>query len=104
MREIPLAEVLSAHADPVQIAPDSEYKTAGILSYGRGLFERPTIFGRETQYTTYYRLHKDQFVYSKLFAWEGALAVVPSDFDGLFVSQEFPTFDIDLSIILPQYL
>ena len=37
----------------------------------------------------------DQFVYSKLFAWEGALAVVDSEFDGLFVSQEFPTFTID---------
>jgi type I restriction enzyme S subunit len=104
MPEVALAEILAASRDPVRIEPDKEYRTAGILSYGRGLFERPTIVGRDTSYSAYYRLHQDQFVYSKLFAWEGALAVVPSDFDGIFVSQEFPIFDIDSSKILPQYL
>jgi type I restriction enzyme, S subunit len=104
MPEMPLAEILSAHRDPTRIEPDTEYRIAGILSFGRGLFERPAIFGRDTKYSTYYRLHKDQFVYSKLKAWEGALAVVPHDFDGLFVSQEFPIFDIDASMVLPQYL
>jgi type I restriction enzyme, S subunit len=104
MRETVLAEFLSEVRDAVRIEPDAEYRTAGILSYGRGLFARPAIFGRDTKYSTYYRLHKDQFVYSKLKAWEGALAVVPPDFDGLFVSQEFPVFNIDTSKVLPQYL
>ena len=104
MREVSLADVLSARSDSVHLQEDTVYRTAGILSYGRGLFKRPPIFGRDTKYSTYYRLHENQFVYSKLFAWEGALAVVSPDFDGLFVSQEFPTFDIDGSQIIPQYL
>jgi type I restriction enzyme, S subunit len=104
MHEVPLGEVLSPRSDPVRIEADVEYQTAGILSYGRGLFKRPMIFGRETKYKTYYRLHQNQFVYSKLFAWEGALAVVPSAFDGFYVSHEFPVFEIDTSKVLPRYL
>jgi type I restriction enzyme, S subunit len=104
MREIPLAEVLSPSSERVRVEADVEYQTAGILSYGRGLFRRPKILGRETKYTTYYPLRGGQFVYSKLFAWEGALAVVPLSFNGLYVSQEFPIFEIDSTKILPQYL
>lgn len=32
---------------------------------------------------------------SKLNAWEGALAVVPEEFDGSYVSPEYPVFDIN---------
>ena len=104
MREMLLGDIMAPKSDPVQIKADVQYRTAGILSYGRGLFERPVIFGRDTKYSTYYRLTNNQFVYSKLKAWEGAVAIVTKDFDGLYVSQEFPTFDIDVSKILPQYL
>src|SRR5438270_11398433 len=90
----PLGEILVKSDDFTQIAPNENYKTAGILNRGRGLFERPTISGSNTRYTKYNRLHLGQFVYSKLFAWEGALATVTPEFDGLFVSHEFPTFDI----------
>ena len=101
MRERSLREVLVLDTDPVSLEATESYTTAGILSYGRGLFERPVVKGSETSYATYYRIHRDQFVYSKLFAWEGALAVVGDKFDGLFVSQEFPTFTVDARLALP---
>jgi len=104
MREAPLREFLLPARDEVELVDDHTYVTAGILSYGRGLFERPPVRGAATSYKSYFRLRKGQFVYSKLFAWEGALAVVPPEFDGLFVSQEFPTFDIEPSAALPEYL
>ena len=80
------------------------YFTAGIYSHGRGLFRRPPIQGSETSYSKYTRLHTGQFVYSKLFGWEGATAVVGPEFDGLHVSQEFPTFSIDISLAEPRYV
>jgi type I restriction enzyme S subunit len=104
MPDRPLRDVLTLVSDPVRLESDAEYATAGILSYGRGLFKRPVITGAETSYSTYYRLHHGQFVYSKLFAWEGALAVVDSRFDSMFVSQEFPTFAIDAKLATPEYL
>lgn len=104
MPDRPLRDVLTLVSDPVRLQGDVEYPTAGILSYGRGLFERPVITGAQTSYSTYYRLRQGQFVYSKLFAWEGALAIVDEPFDGLFVSQEFPTFAIDTTLATPEYL
>jgi type I restriction enzyme S subunit len=104
MREVVLGELLTPAQDTVRLVPDAEYATVGILSYGRGLFERPIKRGRDISYSTYYRLRAGQFVYSRLFAWEGALAVVPDRFDQFHVSQEFPVFEIERTEVLPQYL
>ena len=50
MRELPLRDVLGSDRASVSLKPDESYATAGILSYGRGLFERPIIKGSETSY------------------------------------------------------
>ncbi|MEV0036980.1 hypothetical protein [Streptomyces sp. NPDC050804] len=100
----PLGSVLTKSDDLVRIDPGREYSTAGLLNRGRGLFKRPTIMGSETQYTRYNRLKSGQLVYSKLFAWEGALAVVPSEFSGMHVSHEFPTFEILKNRADPRYI
>jgi len=100
----PLGDVLTLDLDPVAIEPTATYQTAGILSYGRGLFARPTITGAETSYKQYFRLHRDQVVFSRLFAWEGAAALVVPEFDGYFVSSEFPTFAVDAEQAIPSYL
>ncbi|WBB70595.1 restriction endonuclease subunit S [Micromonospora sp. WMMD812] len=100
----PLSAALHPSSDFVEVHPDGIYQTAGILNRGRGLFRRPAISGRETKYTRYNRLHTGQFVYSKLFGWEGSLAVVPSDFEGVYVSHEFPTFNIDPSAADVEYM
>jgi type I restriction enzyme S subunit len=104
MNDRPLGDMLTLERNPVTLENDQMYATVGIYSYGRGLFERPSVAGRDTSYSTYYKLHCGQFVYSKLFAWEGALAVVDEHFAGMFVSQEFPTFTVNAKLATPKYL
>lgn len=101
---VALDEVLVRERDEVPVQPHETYRTAGICSFGKGLFTREPLTGAETSYKSYFRLRAGQFVYSRLFAWEGAVAIVPPDFDGFFVSQEFPTFAIDASRADPSYL
>jgi type I restriction enzyme, S subunit len=101
MNRFKLGDFLKLTRDEVVLQDDGTYDTAGVLSFGRGLFRRPPVRGSETSYSSYFRLNKDQFVYSRLFAWEGALAVVPPEFDGLFVSAEFPTFAIQSERAIP---
>jgi type I restriction enzyme, S subunit len=100
----PLGTVLRQTRDEVPVELDQTYRTAGIYSFGRGLFARPPMAGTDTKYTTFFRLHQGQFVYSRLFAWEGAVAVVPTEFNDFCVSQEFPTFHIDRQRADPAYL
>jgi type I restriction enzyme S subunit len=100
----PLSAALRSSSDFVDVNPDEKYRTAGIFNRGRGLFHRPIISGGDTKYPRYNRLHTGQFVYSKLFGWEGSLAVVPVEFEGIYVSHEFPTFDIDASVADIEYM
>ncbi|MFH9820845.1 restriction endonuclease subunit S [Streptomyces sp. NPDC017230] len=103
-KQRPLSSVLDESHDFVGVSPENTYRTAGILNRGRGLFLRPVILGKETKYPRYNQLKSQQFVYSKLFGWEGSLAVVPEDFAGVHVSHEFPTFDIDKDVADISYM
>lgn len=78
--------------DAVDVEPGPEYSIAGVYSFGRGLFARGPITATDTSYKKLHRLHEGQLVMSRLKAFEGAVAVVPREFDGWFLSPEFPTF------------
>jgi hypothetical protein len=91
---VPLVDMLVPVRSPVTVSSQGIYSTAGLLNRGRGLFARPPMAGSETKYRTLTMLRPGQLVYSKLFGWEGSVAVVPPAFEGYFVSQEFPVFDV----------
>lgn len=90
-----LGDVLESSPDPVTVHADESYPNVGVLSFARGLFTKPPIDGSVTSASTLYRIRAGQFLYSRLFAFEGAYAIVGQEHDGAFVSNEFPTFNID---------
>lgn len=100
---IQLGEVLKEHRDEVVVQVSDFYDLAGVYSFAKGLLVRGRVSGIETRYKSLTRIHDGQLVMSRLKAWEGALAVVPSEFDGWFVSQEFPTFDLDVNRLDPAF-
>lgn len=102
--KVRLGEVLSQVSDPCAVKPDQQYPNFGIFSFGRGLFAKPPISGMESRATTLFRVRQGQFIYSRLFAFEGAYGLVTAEFDGHFVSNEYPVFDCDSNRILPKYL
>lgn len=99
-----LGECIRLVEDPVTVDAAVAYPNLGIYSFGRGLFAKPPIAGIETSATRLYRVKKGQFIYSRLFAFEGAYGVVTADFDGCFVSNEYPTFECHPDLVLPQFL
>lgn len=99
-----LEEVLTLKSDPEKVEPGKEYPNFGIYSYARGLFKKPPIDGNLSKATKLYRVKTGQFIYSKLFAFEGAYGVVAQEYDQFFVSNEYPMFECDLEQILPEFL
>ncbi|HLF43090.1 MAG TPA: hypothetical protein VJA46_06130 [Acidimicrobiia bacterium] len=99
-----LGDLLKANNDEVAVEPSASYDIAGVYSFGRGMFPRTRLDGAQTSYRRIRRVHAGQLVMSRLKAWEGALAIVPEDLSGFFVSPEFPTFDIDASQVEPHFL
>ncbi|GHF50783.1 type I restriction enzyme S subunit [Amycolatopsis bartoniae] len=92
-----LGEALALDLDEVRVDDNSTYKIAGVYGFGRGLFKREAIKGNDTSYKKLNRLHGGHIVMSRLKAFEGAIAAVPDQFEGWFLSQEFPTFRVDES-------
>ncbi len=103
-REIELGEVITLARDPANVRVESEYPNLGIYCFGKGLFDKPPISGAETSATTLFRVKEGQFIYSRLFAFERAYAIVPEKFDGFFVSGEFPVFDLDADRVTQEFL
>ncbi|MET9185164.1 hypothetical protein ABZX63_07875 [Streptomyces tendae] len=88
----PLARFLSLNVESVDVEPTRKYPTIGVLNRGRGLLYRDAITGSSTSYKKLNRILPGVLVYSRLKAFEGAIAVTPDDLPESFASQEFPTF------------
>jgi type I restriction enzyme, S subunit len=101
---VALGEAIRLDIDEVPVDPYASYNVAGIYSFGRGIFAREPIVGVETKYKTLNKLHAGSLVLSRLKAFEGAVAVVPDEFEGWYLSQEFPTFTCLLEMVDPEYL
>ena len=103
-REVKLKEILTEAAEPRDVDPETSYPNLGIYSFARGTFAKSSIDGALTSAKTLYRVQKGQFIYSRLFAFEGAYTIVPAELDGRFVSNEFPSFDIAEEAATPEFL
>jgi type I restriction enzyme S subunit len=93
-KEVKLSELLKLNLDSVDVSSELEFHFAGVYCFGKGLFEKGYISGSETSYKTYNRLHKDHIVVSKVKGWEGAIALVNDEFEGMFLSPVYPTFNL----------
>jgi type I restriction enzyme S subunit len=103
-RRVALRDALQIHCHEVKVDARYDYAIAGVYSFGRGLFARAELNGSQTSYKVLHQLRAGQLVMSRLKAWEGALALVSPQFDGWFLSPEFPTFDIDTEQLNPMFL
>lgn len=94
---VPLRRVLRQRTGQ-KVEQSALYPIAGVAGFGRGVILREALLGRETSYRTLTRLTSGDVVYSKLKAFEGAIAVVPDQAANYFVSPEFPVFEVEPSV------
>ncbi|MBP7113531.1 MAG: restriction endonuclease subunit S [Nitrosomonas sp.] len=86
------------------VLSDVEYRLLGMRSKIGGPFVRETKKGSETSAQKLNRVQADDFIYSRLFAWQGSFGLIPEDMDGCYVSNEFPLFKLNNSRIEPKFL
>ena len=99
-----IGDLVKQVTERVKIAPDSEYRMAGVKCYGEGVFHRETVRGSEMSASQVTPLVPGALIYNRLFAWKESFAVVPPEFDGYYVSSEFPQFIPDTKRISAEYL
>ena len=101
---VPLGELMKLDTKATPVHADQEYPNFGIYSFGRGLFSKPPISGATTSAKNLYQVQAGQFIYSRLFAFEGAYGLVGEEFGGYFISNEYPHFDCDPKRLSPAFL
>lgn len=103
-KAVRFGDIVEEFSDPHSVQTDRSYPNFGIYSYSRGLFEKPPISGFDTSAARLYRARAGLFIYSRLFAFEGSYGVVDADFDGFFVSNEYPMFACKADKVLVDFL
>ena len=81
--------------------PGTPYRQIGVRLWGQGAYQRETVDGSETRYPVFYRVQKDDIIVNKIWARNGSVAVVTANLDGSFGSAEFPTYEVDRTVLLP---
>lgn len=79
----------------VSLIPNVSYSLLGMSLEGRGLFIREQKRGSEVGSKSLNRVIAGEFIYSRLFAWKGAFDFVKDEFNGCYVSDEYPSFIVD---------
>lgn len=103
-RHLALREILTPHKPPsVTTEAGTTVRFAGVRWYGLGLFIREERDGADVPGKCF-PLKPGALVYNRLFAWKQSFAVVTDDFDGVFVSNEFPQFDVDPLCATPEFV
>jgi len=87
----PMHEVAPIIRRPVQIDKSAEYPELGIRSFGRGTFHKPPVAGATLGTKRLYRIEPGDLLFSNVFSWEGAIAVVQEADAGRFGSHRFIT-------------
>ncbi len=103
-KTIVLGDILEENGVLEDLLPEQSYKLLGVSLLGKGPFLRETKLGSEISADRAFKVAAGSFIYSRLFAWRGAFGIVPRELDGTYVSSEFPTYKIDESNVLIDFL
>lgn len=87
----PMREVAPLVRRSVKVDPASAYPELGIRSFGKGTFRKPALTGLELGAKRIFQIEPGDLLFSNVFAWEGAIAIVKPEDAGRFGSHRFIT-------------
>ncbi len=88
----------------VDILDNIEYKQVTVRTNNGGVYLREVKYGKDIGTKKQNIVKKGQYIVSKIDARNGAFGIIPEDLDGAIVTNDFPVFDINTSVINPELL
>lgn len=104
MKRVRFGEFLTPNKRPYTLGPEEDANLVGMRLYGEGPFHREFKLASKIQKKSHFVVRTGDVIYNKLFAWKGTFGVIPDAFDGMFVSDKFPTYALDSSKVDLDYL
>ena len=99
-----LADVLTTSKVPTRVDDPESEKLISVRLHGRGAVRRLVSDGKAPKSFIGNRASAGQFVFSRIWARRGAMALIPPELDGVVVTNEFPLFDVDSDRLDAGYL
>ena len=103
-RLVSFRDFLTPNSRPYTLGPTEDANLVGMRLYGSGPFHRELKPALQITKKTHFVIRAGDVIYNKLFAWKGTFGVVPDELDGMFVSDKFPTYELDRSRVDENYL
>lgn len=88
----------------ITLDDSEEYCCVGLKLYGKGPFIRETKEGALIKRKQQWILKTSDVVYNKLFAWKGTFAIANEAVNNCIVSDKFPTYCLDKTLVDPDFL
>jgi type I restriction enzyme M protein len=101
---IELSKLLIKSTNRIQLADEIEYRRPTVKMRFRGMKLRDRKFGHEIGSKTQTIIRSGDLIFSRIDAHNGAMAIIPDELDGAVVTNDFPTYAINLSKITSKYL
>jgi type I restriction enzyme M protein len=101
---IEIGRILNQEKTLISISDNKEYKQITVKMNGKGVILRGTNKGLNIKTKRQFVAHNGDFIMSKIDARNGAFGIVPPELDGAIVTQDFPLFTVNKSVMLPEFL
>ncbi len=102
--EVRFGDVMKPNRRPYTLGPTEDANLVGMRLYGGGPFHRELKPALNIAKKSHFVIRSGDVIYNKLFAWKGTFGIVPPEFDGMFVSDKFPTYELDRNRVNDRYL
>jgi type I restriction enzyme S subunit len=99
-----MAEIAPVVRRSVEIDPEAWYPELGIRSFGKGTFHKEAIKGSDLGSKRLFQIMPGDLLFSNVFSWEGAIAVVRPEDKGRFGSHRFISCVPDAERATAQFL
>ncbi len=101
---VPLGDLFELQRRPVRVRPDEAYREIGLRSFGRGVFHKEDLGGRELRGKRVFWIEPGDLLVSNVFAWEGAVAVAGTAERTRIGSHRFMTWTPRTDDVLVDYV
>ena len=99
-----LGNLLQRNQNTTVVEDNTMYKRVTIKLYGKGVYLRDELLGKDIGTKRQYILSQGQFILSKIDARNGAFGIVPEELDGAITTADFVSFNINTEKVIPDFL
>lgn len=101
---VKLREVLRRSEETIVLQPDATYNEITVRLWGKGVVPRGEVTGAEIASSRRFVARAGQLIVSRIDARNGAIGIVPTNLDGGVVTNDFPLFLPESTLIELSYL